>query len=72
MRYEDPIARIVSAVAAGHRTFRDVSAATGIPLTRVFETCETCRDLGLITWDTGRSGTLRTDLSIVAHTPQHR
>lgn len=74
---EDAIARVVLAVASGARTFREVEARTfreveartGIQLTTAFKYARIARRRGLIDWDASHAATLRTDLTIVAHTP---
>lgn len=54
-------------------TIRDVGRLTGEESTsQVWRTLRTLRGLGLLTWEDGRSGTLRPLLGLAAHTAQPR
>jgi len=58
-------ARVLAAIVAGARTVRGAADAAGVPATTAHEALVRLRVLGLVAWEDGTQGTLRTLVAFV-------
>jgi hypothetical protein len=64
------VAAVTMAVVRGAGSVREVMAAIETRSFRqTFDALREARNMGLVAWDDGRSGTLRPGLAVVAATP---
>lgn len=73
-----PAARVFAVIVEHHdrtgyaTTFGEVARAVGSTRSTVWHHCWRLRTRGLVTWDAGRSRTLRPAIRVVAVTPDRR